>query len=190
MRRGLWLPLAVLLALLLLGGTVTLAMKAAQLYAATATGTPNLDRFRLSVAWAVARQFGADASPELARAVMAIIRNESQGRPAPVIGDAALGGGPSVGPMQVYRSTAKDLGLWAPPPDAQDDASERDAYASVANDEATGIRWGVAVFAAKLEAAGGDVADALRRYNGGGAAAAAYRDRAISWLDAQGWGLS
>lgn len=157
------------------------------------TGIASLDRYdiRLRLAWAALRTFGPQVAIDLAipRALMAIVNNESRGDPKNYLGDATLGGGPSIGPMQVYRSTAKDLKLWAPPPGATVE-QERAAYALLAKDEALGIRWGVAVFASKLKLAGGNVTEAIRRYNGSGPLAEAYRDRAVTFLAQHGWNTS
>lgn len=150
------------------------------------TGDGNLDRFAELVVSALDDESAANV--DTVRACMAIIRNESGGRSPPVIGDATLGGGPSVGPMQIYRSTAKDLGLWTPPPEVEGDIdAERASYAELANDETWCVRAGCKVFVTKLQIAGGNVPDAIRRYNGGGPAAAAYRDRAVAFMTAT-WG--
>lgn len=165
-------------------------VRAMELVKATATGVDYLDGLRLRVAWALVRSGLGNATPENARALMSIAHNECPPRwdgSSPIVGDATLGGGPSVGPFQVYRATALDLGLWACPPDALDVASEREAYASVANDVDKCVSMGVAVYLDKLRIAGGDVAEAVRRYNGGGAAARAYRDRALTFQADLGW---
>lgn len=135
------------------------------------TGDPNLDRLRLRVL-VEATKAGVDP-----RVIMGIIHNESGGRPENYLGDVTAPGGPSIGPMQVYRRTALDYGLWAP-----SDPDDRDAYAAMSSDEVQGIAWGVAVFKRKLAEANGDVADAVRRYNGSGSAAEAYRDRALAFI--------
>jgi len=106
---------------------------------------------------------------------MSIVNNESAGMPSNYLGDITLAAGPSIGPMQVYRKTARELGL------VPDDISASD-YAALSTKEFRTIGMGVAVFKSKLQAAGGDVADAIRRYNGSGDAAAAYQQRALSFL--------
>lgn len=179
----------VLLVVLVVGCLMAVGIWAASLVQAATTGDEQLDRHRWRVVRALAKRCGARTSRALARACMTIIRNESAGRPPPVIGDASLPGGPSVGPMQVYRRTALELGLWSPPPDATSDDEQRDAYSTFANDEDACVDWGVAVLLAKLDAADGDLADAIRRYNGGGPAARAYRDRAVAFADATWGGL-
>lgn len=182
------------LVLVVLGAVVAfLSWRAWKMYRATQTGIPALDRWRSTVLRAVAATFNVRSSPALARACMTIMHNEAPARwdgEAIIIGDATLGGGPSVGPMQVYRSTAKELGLWAPPPDvAGDIAAEREAYELVATDTARCIAMGVEVLASKLEAADGDLADAIRRYNGGGQKARDYQTHALAFA-VERWGPS
>lgn len=185
-RRG---PL--LLVVVVVGAILTfIGWKAWAMYRATETGRPALDKWRTAVIAAVARIFGASSSPAIARACMAIMNNEAPARwdgEALIVGDATLGGGPSVGPMQVYRATAKELGLWAPPPDVTTIEEEREAYALVSTDTARCIVMGVTVLKKKLEIANGDLEDAIRRYNGGGTKAAAYRDRALAFASEK-WG--
>ena len=119
---------------------------------------------------------------------MAIVNNESGGVAdiKHYLGDKTAKGGPSIGPMQVYRQTAKDLGLWSPPPGATA-AEERAAYEALALDEALGIEWGTAVFADKLRIAKGDISEAVRRYNGAGERAELYRDKALAFFSDK-WG--
>ena len=105
------------------------------------TGVPSLDRFeiRYRIAFWAFRRFGPRAATDLRipRALMAIVNNESGGVAdiKHYLGDKTAKGGPSIGPMQVYRQTAKDLGLWRPPPGATA-AEERAAYEALALDEA------------------------------------------------------
>ncbi len=180
--------------LLIALGVIVAAIAAAvaALAAYMRTGIDALDGLRSRVAWALLKRGIAD--PRYARSMMAIAHNEAPARwdgVSPIVGDATLGGGPSVGPFQVYRSTAKALGLWACPPDITEGGQdERDAYASVANDLDKCTDMGVAVFLDKLDAAGGDFEDAVRRYNGGGAAAQAYKARAVAFAADQGWDLN
>lgn len=185
-------PLGFVLLLVVLAVT---AAAAAALYAATETDDARLESLRWTVAWAVVKVFGARARPGVARAYMAILANELPRDYAPgdvVVGDqgASFGGGPSIGPGQVYRATAKELGLWAPA-EGMTDAEERDAYAQLAATMSTGelVEWGVRVFRAKLLAAqeahpgapdDEAIADAVRRYNGSGPRALAYQERAIN----------
>ncbi len=94
------------------------------------------------------------------------------------VGDVAASGGPSAGPWQVERETAVELQLVDP------DIS-RGAYAELAGDLKFAAEAWAAAFDSKLEAAGGDFSDAIRRYNGSGDAAAAYRDRALTFASNQ-----
>lgn len=147
------------------------------------TGITSLDRFaiRYRIAhWAVAVFDGPAAwDLRIPRALMSLCWKESRGRP-PYVGDALLPGGPSIGPMQVYRRTAKDLKLWTPPKGLSD-SQERDLYLQLATDEDLGIHWGVLVFQQKLKEAKGDVGNAIRRYNGSGPAAEKYRDEVLAF---------
>lgn len=158
------------------------------------TGSGYLDTYAEPAARELVREFGGRAV-FVARAFMAILHNEVRAGAeygAVILGDQALAGGPSVGPGQVYRKTAIDLGLWSPPEDGTD---EREAYAEVAQDAAKCLRWAVVVFASKLDAAGvweGElsaerIADAVRRYNGGGDQARAYREKAVAFAT-RTWG--
>jgi hypothetical protein len=160
--------------------------------AATATGDPALEQWRPYLAAAVAREFEGEDAIAVTKALLAITNNElpagAHRRDMVIVGDRQFDGGPSVGPWQVYRSTAIDLGLWTPPEDVTDDDGQRAAYEELAQDPEWCARAAVEVFAAKLQIAGGDVADAIRRYNGGGPAAQAYKARAVAWLAAKGWG--
>lgn len=153
------------------------------------TGDDALDRWCGRVAAELWTQTLGSADVTDARACMSIIKNEGGAAAGPLVGDATLGGGPSIGPMQVYRSTAKALALWSPPEGATDD-QERTVYAALATDEARCLSMGVAVYLNKLEAAGGDVADAIRRFNGGGTAAQAYQARALTFAQDTWGGLS
>jgi len=125
------------------------------------------------------------ADPRPFRAMMTIANNEVDPR-LPLdaqVGDAALGGGPSVGPWQVYRSTAIGLGLYDPK--GQDVDAQRAEYAKLAAD----LDWcacaAAVVLKSKLEAARGDWSDAIRRYNGSGPDAEAYRARALAFAESQ-----
>lgn len=138
------------------------------------TGDPNLDRLIIrGAAFFYSKLYRVDP-----RVVMAIIHQESGGNPKHYLGDTASSKGPSVGPMQVLRATAQELGLWTPPPGLD----PRAAYAELASNERQGIAWGCAVLAQKLKEAGGDYEEAMRRYNGSGPAADAYRDSVDAWL--------
>lgn len=178
MRWAKWLLLALPGGAVIMTGTVF-----AVLFDAARTGKADLDELRVRgrVVLEALLTFGVNVRPNIVRALMAITNNEiDRTSPPTYLGDVTAPGGPSVGPMQVYRSTAKELGLWTPPAGASD-ADERDAYAALAGDFGWGIRAGVKVFKAKLEAAGGDVADAVRRYNGSGAKAQGYEAKALAF---------
>jgi len=177
----------------LLAGGVAMAGAELVVMAACATGKAQLDRWAIRgrVALECLRTFGPKvlADPTYPRAMMLIIERESGGNPSHYLGDATLGGGPSIGAGNVYRTTAKDLGLWTPPEGATID-QERAAYAALASDEALGIRWAVKVFASKLKASGGDVPLAIRLYNGSGTAAESYRAAVLSRASDLGWSLA
>jgi hypothetical protein len=128
------------------------------------------------------------ADLRIGRALMCIVNNESKGLAKYTLGDTKASGGPSIGLMQGYRGTAEDMKLWTRPPGLLD-ADVRKAYEQLAGDEALGISWGVAVFKRELELAGGDIRDAIRRYNGSGPSAEDYRDRALEFAKSKGWTL-
>jgi len=158
----------------LAAGGVMSAQRAETLDEKCLTRIYGLDR--LPIADIVVEVFGPDASVALARAMVAIAHNECGGNSSPpVIGDTNSSGGPSIGPLQVWRQTAIDLGL-VPSGESQD------TYRQRAYDEMWCLRAGVKVFKDKLHSAGGDIALAIRKYNGSGSAAEAYRDRALSFL--------
>lgn len=184
-----------------------LAMAAAgafgMVYARAACGVPHLDapgfRGRLASGALLVFGFNALSDPRIIRSLVAIANNEwpknlpidgvdrdGDGTPDGVIGDEGARVGPSVGPMQVYRGTAVELGLWVPPEGATDE-QVRAAYRENARHPARVIRWGCAVFREKLRLAKGDFSLAVRRYNGSGPRAEAYRDRALAFA-AKAWG--
>lgn len=156
------------------------------------TGDALVDRFAAHVARATIAEHGA-AHPELgelARVALQLVAQETRGRSAPQVGDRAASGGPSVGPMQVYRVTAEELGLFK--------ASSSDPHAEYeqrAWDEAWGIVAGVHVLAVKLRIAkkkattaipaGAEfgpavIRDGIRRYNGAGDMAARYQGEVLA----------
>lgn len=141
----------------------------------TPCGVDGIDR--LPLAPLVEEEFGSTATIALARAVVAICWCETGGKTeAPVIGDTTLQDrGPSIGPLQVSRGTAIDLGIV---PKSETHAQ----FKARASNETWCLRQGVKIFATKLAAAKGDVADAIRRYNGSGSRAEQYRDKALSFL--------
>jgi hypothetical protein len=174
---------------LVLGAVVMAAAGASILAIAEGirTGNAKLDRHRQTIAKHVLLQFNLRARDlRLARACMAILNNESAGLPAPVVGDKTNSKGPSVGPMQVSRATAVDLGLWTPPPGVTEEQA-RNLFILNANDEGKCIAWGVRIFADKLRIAGDDFPLAIRLYNGSGPSAEAYRAKALDFYAAK-WG--
>jgi hypothetical protein len=172
--------------LVYVGGAVALggaAVIVASYLAMPDTGVPMMERPGIKVpVFVLSKLNGLDP-----RLVLALMHNESGGDPKNFVGDATLGGGPSIGPMQVYRTTAKAFKLWTP---SGGDLDERTEYASMKDDVWQGIRWGIAVLQAALKSTGGDVAKAFAVYNGGpnpGAAAQAYSARAMDFLYDLGW---
>lgn len=152
------------------------------------TGKPNLDALRLPLISGMARN--GVVSLEFGRSMMAIFHNEhSNGNPSHDItdpmqlGDQTLSGGPSIGPGQVYRKTAIDLGLW-------DASKDREAYAAFGSDPANLwelTAWACTVFKDKLRIADGDYAKARELYNGSGDSAIAYEENTEKFLAAQAW---
>lgn len=161
-------------------------------YAVTRTGDANLDRLALRgrLALEVLKVFPVRGVTDLrlARALMSMVAQESGGKPANYVHDINARFGPGVGPLAVNRGTAKELRLWTPPAGA-DEATERQAYLALAQDEGRGLAWGVRVFAAKLTAAKGDLYDGIRRYNGSGPNAELYRDTVLARAKRWGWTL-
>lgn len=198
LRKALALPLhLVVLAIVVLVVLAVLAGKGAMeigklVTAARGTGNPNVDRFAWKVARAVLLEWGptgqgpnGEPLEGVARLAAQIIDHESRGARPPVLGDQGFSGGPSVGPMQVYRSTAKEMGLWSPSAAAAgNDQLERQEYAAKASDESWCIRAGVAVMRAKQRVLEAYLAthpgetrtlqDLARLYNGAGNAARQY----------------
>lgn len=155
------------------GGVMT-SERAMSLGEQCMTGKYGIDR--LNLADIVVEVFGLDASVGICRAMVGICNNECGGNSAaPVVGDKTSSGGPSIGPLQVWRTTAIDLKL-VPRGTTQSE------YLELAYDEMWCLRAGVKVFANKYRAAGGDLYSAIRRYNGSGSAAEAYRDKCVSYL--------
>jgi len=154
-----------------------------QLVIQARTGNSKIDRLTPLIVRSAKKRLGAKATPNVIRALVAILSNESGGNPAMYLGDKTLSGGPSIGPMQVYRKTALDFRLWTPPDGVGADSEKaKAAYAALASNEARGIDMGVAVFKQKLAAAKGDVAEAIRRYNGSGPASEAYKTKALEFM--------
>jgi hypothetical protein len=162
-------------------GGVAIVTAFLPIYHATLTGSPRLDRLRLAVTLGVMRAWGPLAKPDYARALMAILREESGADPSNYIGDLTAPTGPSIGPWQVSRGTAIALGLWIPEP-GMGEAEQRIAYAALAQNEYRTAIWAAKVLREKLRLAGGDLRDAIRRYNGSGPKAEAYADRAWAFF--------
>ena len=161
------LPVAIVAPSIIIGDTVR----------RLATGNENMDALAIRARVAVySLVYGV--SPYV---VMAIIHNESAGNASNFLGDLNLGNGPSIGPMQVSRATAVDLGLWTPPDDtsAQDDA---DAFTALSSDIGLGVRWGCRILRQKLDDNGGDYPSAIRAYNGSNVASLTYQQNALSFL--------
>lgn len=173
------------------------------LFAALRTGDERLDRVAVRglvaawmpiLAWREYRR-GPAYIVRLARAYMAIIYQESRGDHS-AVGDREIRGGPSVGLGQVLRRTALDLGLWTDPtPGLDGDDEERRAYEEMRHHPSWQVAAGISVYLDKLHQArragpdpGWDeIWSAVRRYNGSGPAAEAYRKRAYAWARAR-WG--
>ncbi len=166
------------------------AIRAMQIYSATATGDPRLEPLRWPVAVATVGVFGVKASPAIARARIVLPAQENSFGGA--VGDKSASVGPSVTPWQLSRALAMQLGLWTPAASGLSAQGERDAYVA---DAASWTIWRQArnaarAFKSKLAAANGDVADAIRRWNGSGPAAEKYAleasDKATSFCGGLG----
>ncbi len=161
-------------ALILVGGLIVLGYY--RILRSIRTSDPYLEQYRPLLARFVVLTFGAGASVPIARAMIGIFDRENKARQRPpVVGDKLLPGGPSIGPGQVYRATAIDLGFVPA-------GITREDYAMLAYDDSRMVWWAVKVFRAKLAAAGGDVGEAIRRYNGSGPEAERYASEVIAWL--------
>lgn len=146
------------------------------------TGEPSLDRLVPLIVSGIRKHFGSKATLEIVRAAVAILQNESRGLSKYYLGDISAPGGPSIGPMQVYRATAIDLKLWNPPAGiVKGSDADKAAYAALATDEELGVDWAMAVLADKFRIAGGDLKLAVRLYNGSGPKAEAYLQKAIAY---------
>ncbi len=172
-----------LLFLLLPGAVIVLGVLAVLTYlklaAAMKTSDPYLEAYRPRLAWEILITFGARASQEVGRALIGIFDLENKARkPPPLVGDATLPGGPSIGPGQVYRATAIALGLVPAGTTAEE-------YAALAGEEDRLVGWSVRVFKSKMQLAQGDVAKAIELYNGSGSHAEAYRSEVLAFLAEQ-----
>jgi hypothetical protein len=142
------------------------------------TGNPQLDRFIPRVKELATRYLGDRANAGSIRAIIGIIRKESSGRGPPVVGDKTLSGGPSIGPMQVYRTTAKLFNFVPGGISAED-------YAALASHEDECLNWGVQVFAASLRTDGRNPGHtlrvAIRLHNGSNSFD--YEESVCEWLE-------
>lgn len=147
------------------------------LYAAARSGVPAVDRpaIRGNAVAALLAVFGLKVTRELAAAfVRGVLVNEGASRPGVdgryPLGDAGHKLGPAVGPGQVLsRLHLVRLGYTGDPLE----------LARVGN-EFRALYYAARVFREAYDAAGGDVREAVRRYNGSGPAAEAYADRAMA----------
>ena len=143
------------------------------------TGKKNLDATILPlVSASVAKHFPNDPrQKEIVRAMMAIANNESGERKnyLGVIGDTALANGPSVGPLQVYRSTAIGMGFVPK-------GTTFEQYKEYAYDLPLLVDWGVRVFKEKLRLQKNNIEDAIRAYNGSGPRAESYKQKALAFV--------
>lgn len=177
------------------------------------TGDPELDALRWRTAFELARR-GLVSSTHM-RAMMSIFHTEhSKGDPDSKahgildVGDQDLRVGPSIGPGQISRRLAIWLGLWPADPaglDAQlDDPDDAAAYLAFGTDPAnmgTMLSWAVEGYKAILTGderlpahnrSDGSVwgdQGAVRIWNGPGATAVAYREKASNFASAK-WGAS
>lgn len=158
------------------GGAVVLGLGASvagflAIYNSIPTGDANLDRWgiRGRIAFRTLLTFGPKAifNPDIGRALMGIVHQESRGNPNNYLGDTTISKCPSIGPMQICRATAIQYGLVDP-------SETYDDYAARAQDEAEGIRWGVIVFKHKYDEHAGDIVAATKAYNGSGPMADTY----------------
>lgn len=129
-------------------------------YASLKTGVESMDRFGIRARALLYGELGG-VDPKV---VMAVIWNETKGDSDNYVGDTTSSLGPSIGPMQVSRVTATELGLWNPP----SDWDESQAYLLLADDEDWGIQAGIKVLKAKLvsDAGAGSILNAVGLYNG------------------------
>jgi hypothetical protein len=153
------------------------------LYAAAATGVADVDRARIrgNAVAALLAVFGLKATPAIARAFVAgVLVNEGAFTPRAdgtyPLGDVGHKLGPAVGPGQVLSGLhLRRLGFTGDPLDLARVGSEWRA-----------LYYSARIFREAFDAAGGDVRQAIRRYNGSGPAAEAYADRALARIDKLG----
>jgi hypothetical protein len=146
------------------------------LYAAARSGIAGVDRpaIRGNAIAALLAVFKLEATPTVARAfVRGVLVNEGAYTPGAdgryPLGDVGHRLGPAVGPGQVLSGLhLARLGFKGDPLELARVGSEFRA-----------LYYAASIFREAWTAAGGDVREAIRRYNGSGAAAEAYAERAI-----------
>lgn len=172
------------------GFVLGLGARVAYLWTAMRTGDARLDRAGIRgrlLVWLLSHWPTVTARD--ARALVAMVHEESRGDPVNYRHDLAATGGPGVGPLAANRRTVTKLGLWFPPAGAEPDSEvARDAFLSLASDEGRGLAWGAAIFKAYRKGKDPDpkladparprsTLEAVQRFNGFGDGAKAYRGR-------------
>lgn len=172
--------LAIAAALAAPGGLIVLSYFGV-LYNAVRSGVAGVDapRIRGNAIAALLAVFGLRLTPAIARAfVVGVLVNEGAHTPGAdgryPLGDVGHKLGPAVGPGQVLSGLhLKRLGYDGDPLE----------LARVGN-EWRALYYAARIFREAYDAAGGDLRDAVRRYNGSGPAAEAYAARAMARLGA------
>lgn len=175
---------------------MALGARGYQLYTASATGDAQLDALRWPLIFALATRFPlmvptGDALKQIQ--TMIVIANTERSLKGQ-IGDLTAKVGPSIGPWQLSRQGAIDVGVWKPDPTDTLDG-QRASYAAEEYDSSGVLnvkklaRWSLVFFQTKLKAAGGDYEEAIRRWNGSGDAAETYKQRALAAADGFGFDL-
>jgi hypothetical protein len=191
-----WKGLPVL-ALVLPGGVlVAISARMYQLFSESATNDPQLDNLRWPLIFALATEYpqkmltGEGLKQIQTMLVIANTERSLKGQ----IGDLTATVGPSIGPWQLSRQGAIDVGVWKPDPTDTTDG-QRAAYAAEEYDAGAVLnvkklaRWSLVFFQTKLEAANGDFEEAIRRWNGSGPKAVEYQQRALAAADGFGFDL-
>lgn len=168
-----------------------------QLYAASATGDPQLDALRWPLIFALATRYPWMLTTSQAeKQIQTMITIAAQERSLKgQIGDLTAKVGPSIGPWQLSRQGAIDVGVWKPDQTDTIDG-QRASYAAEEYDAGAVLnvkklaRWSLIFFQTKLKAAGGDYEEAIRRWNGSGDAAQKYQKEALARADGFGFDLS
>jgi hypothetical protein len=135
------------------------------------TGVAAIDR--LPLASNISKVWGPTCPVGVARAVTAIVWMESRGDPSQYLSDTGDSRGPSIGPMNVLRQTAIQMGFV---PAGTSFATYSDFVNTLSED--TLVNWGCREFAQDLIDQGGDIGAALREYNG----SQRYATEAVTWL--------